>query len=219
MPLTARIDRAAFERLDAGDIALTDILADGVFPLIARPVNSHAGLGLERLDTAAAIGSYLAERQEGEFYISRFVDYRSADGLYRKYRIVLVDGRPFACHMALADQWRIWYLNAGMRENAEKRAVEAAFMAGFDEDFARRHAGALGALAQRIGLDYFAIDCAEMPNGDLLVFEADIAMIVHDMDDPKIYPYKPPQMRKVFDAFRALLHRTGKSSAASGVAA
>jgi hypothetical protein len=219
MPLTARLTRDTFARLDAGEIALTDVLDDGVFPLIARPVNSHAGLGLERLDDAGRIGPYLAERHEGEFYISRFVDYRSADGLYRKYRIVFVDGRPFACHMALAEQWRIWYLNAGMRENAEKRAAEAAFMASFDEDFAQRHAGAFHALAERIGLDYFAIDCAEMPDGDLVMFEADIAMIVHDMDDPKIYPYKPPQMRKVFDAFRTMLYRAGKPSAASVVAA
>lgn len=219
VPLTARIDRATFERLGGGEIPLTDILGDGAFPLIARPVNSHAGLGLERLDGAAAITPYLNERREAEFYVSRFVDYRSADGLYRKYRIVFVDGRPFACHMAIADQWRIWYLNAGMRENAEKRMAEAAFMAEFDEDFGRRHAVVLGTLADRIGLDYFAIDCAEMPTGELLLFEADIAMIVHDMDDPQIYPYKPPQMRKVFDAFRAMLRRAGKRATASVAAA
>jgi hypothetical protein len=220
MPLTARLDRVTCERLEGGEVALGDVLADGVFPLIMRPVNSHAGLGLERLDDPSAIGPYLAGRPEEEFYLSRFVDYRSADGLYRKYRIVFVGGRPFACHMALADQWRIWYLNAGMRENAEKRAAEAQFMASFDEDFARRHAAAFDALVARIGLDYFAIDCAEMPNGDLLVFEADIAMIVHDMDDGRIYPYKPPQMRKVFDAFRAMLQRTGnKPSSAAEVAA
>jgi hypothetical protein len=41
-------------------------------------------------------------------------------------------------------------------------------------------------------------------------------MIVHAMDSPEIFPYKPPQMRKVFDAFRAMLHaRSGRRSAAS----
>jgi len=120
--------------------------------------------------------------------------------------------------MALTDQWRIWYLNAGMRENADKRAAEAAFMATFDEVFVARHAPALSALVERIGLDYYAIDCAETPDGKLLVFEADIAMIVHDMDDGRIYPYKPPQMRKVFEAFRAMLYRAAKPAAA-GVAA
>lgn len=217
MPLTVRLDRLTCERLADGEVALTGLVADGIFPLIMRPVNSHAGLGLERLDDAAAIGPYLAGRPEEEFYLSRFVDYRSADGLYRKYRIVFVDGRPFACHMALADQWRIWYLNAGMRENAEKRAAEAQFMASFDEDFARRHAAAFDALVQRIGLDYFAIDCAETKDGKLLVFEADNAAIVHAMDPVDTFPYKVPQMRKVFAAFQAMLYKhsgTEKADAA-----
>ena len=37
--------------------------------------------------------------------------------------------------------------------------------------------------------------------------EADIAMIVHAMDSVEVYPYKAPQMRKVFAAFRDMLYR------------
>jgi hypothetical protein len=37
------------------------------------------------------------------------------------------------------------------------------------------------------------------------VFEADISMVVHDMDSAAIYPYKPPQMRKIFSAFSDML--------------
>jgi len=100
-----------------------------------------------------------------------------------------------------------------MRESAAKRDEEAQFFANFDDDFARRHAGALSAIATRIGLDYFAIDCAELRDGRLLLFEADIAMIVHAMDPPDVFPYKGPQMRKVFDAFRTyLLHKAGRAA-------
>lgn len=219
MPLTARIDRASLEDLGTGATALERILADGAFPLIVRPVDSHAGIGLARLESAAAVAGYLAERREAEFYISRFVDYPSADGLYRKYRIVLIDGRAYACHMAIADQWKIWYLNAGMKESAEKRAEEERFMAAFDEEFGRRHAAALATMAERVGLDYFGIDCAETADGQLLVFEADIAMIVHAMDDPAVYPYKGPQMRKVFDAFCAMLRRAAEKPSGAGLAA
>ncbi len=80
-------------------------------------------------------------------------------------------------------------------------------MEGFDAGFARRHASAFAALHRRIGLDYFAVDCAETQDGGLLIFEADVAMIVHDLDPPDLYPYKKSQMRKVFDAFEALLRR------------
>jgi hypothetical protein len=103
-----------------------------------------------------------------------------------------------------------------MKESAAKRAEEAQFMARFDSDFARRHGPALAAIAERVGLDYFGIDCAETAAGALLVFEGDIAMIVHAMDSPETFPYKPPQMRKVFDAFRAMLHaRSGRRSAST----
>jgi hypothetical protein len=216
MPMTRRIGRGDVVKLGAGATALPELLPDGGFPLIARPVGSHAGHGLKKLDDTAAIAAYLGGRPEAEFYLSRFVDYRSADGLYRKYRIVFIGGLPFACHMAITDQWMIYYLNANMKESAAKRAEEAQFMADFDGDFARRHGPALAAIAERVGLDYFGIDCAETIDGALLVFEADIAMIVHAMDSPEIFPYKPPQMRKVFDAFRAMLHaRSGRRSAAS----
>ena len=30
-------------------------------------------------------------------------------------------------------------------------------------------------------------------------------MIVHDLDPAELYPYKKPQMRKLFDAFEAFL--------------
>ena len=36
---------------------------------------------------------YLADRPEPEFFVTRFIDYAKEDGLFRKYRIVLVDGR------------------------------------------------------------------------------------------------------------------------------
>ena len=71
-------------------------------------------------------------RPEPEFFVSRFVDYAGDDGLFRKYRIVIVDGRPYACHMAIADRWDIWYLNAGMAFSESKRLEEANFMRTFD---------------------------------------------------------------------------------------
>jgi glutathione synthase/RimK-type ligase-like ATP-grasp enzyme len=207
IPLTVRAGRASLAQLAAGAMPIAQLLPDGGFPIVVRPVGSHAGRGLKKLDTPAALVSYLAEQSAAEFYLSRYVDYHSADGLFRKYRIAFIAGRPYACHMAITDQWMIYYLNANMKESAAKRAEEERFMTAFDGDFARRHGAALGAIAERVGLDYFGIDCAETAAGELLLFEADIAMIVHAMDSPAIFPYKPPQMRKVFDAFCAMLRR------------
>jgi len=109
--------------------------------------------------------------------------------------------------MAIADRWDIWYLNAGMAGDANKRLEEATFMSTFDIGFGRRHRTALAAMAARVGLDYFIVDCAETKDGSLLIFEADNTAVVHNMDLPDIFPYKPPQMRKIFAAFIAMLER------------
>ena len=141
------------------------------------------------------------------FYLSPFIDYSSRDGLFRKLRIAVIDGQPFVAHMAISDHWMVHYLNAGMAELPARRAEEAAMMATFDIYFARRHAEAFRLLGERIGLDYFAIDCAEDQQGRLLIFEADTAMIVHDMDPPDLYPYKGPAMAELFAAFQDLVRR------------
>jgi hypothetical protein len=101
----------------------------------------------------------------------------------------------------------IHYLNAGMTDSAEKRAEEERFMANFDQDFALRHADAFRAIHQRIGLDYVGMDCGETADGELLIFEVDSNMIVHAMDPVDLFPYKQPQMHKVFGAFQDMLLR------------
>ena len=216
MPPTYRLHGQRLREL-VGEQMDTPTLPAGLrFPLIARPVDSHAGQQLHRLDDAAALLAMLAageQTQTGEFFISNYIDYRNADGLFRKYRIVLIEGRPFPCHLAISSHWMIHYLNAGMAESAEKRAEEANFMANFSA-FATRHAQALNAIQQTLGLDYLGIDCAETADGDLLIFEVDPAMVAHAMDPVDIFPYKQAPMRQLFAAFREMLFRAaGKGGA------
>jgi hypothetical protein len=210
IPATLGVTRAQLSDVARSSLPFADIAAELQFPVIVRPRGSHAGVGLAKADDCAALDRYLADRPEQEFFVSRFVDYASDDGLFRKYRVVFVDGRPYACHMAIADRWDIWYLNAGMSDSAPKRLEEETFMGTFDIGFGRRHQTALTGIADRIGLDYFTIDCAENKRGDLLVFEADNTAVVHNMDSPVLFPYKPPQMRAIFEAFAAMLHRRAR---------
>lgn len=203
-PPTLRLDRGALAPLLRG--APPDTLHPGLgWPLILRPVGSHAGAGMERVGDALHLADLLAETGTAQFYLTRFVDYRGPQGLFAKARVVLIDGRPYPVHLALSEDWIVHYLSAGMDRHADRRAAEAAWMAGFHQDFARRHAAALAGLARRIGLDYVGFDCAETADGRLLVFEVDVALIVHDMDDPALFPAKPPAMRQLFGAFQALL--------------
>jgi glutathione synthase/RimK-type ligase-like ATP-grasp enzyme len=207
MPPTIRVSRSTLEDLARGLVQPCDLQREIYFPLIARPVDSHAGRGLVKLDAAQEIVPYIADNENSEFFVSPFVDYRSSDGLFRKYRIIWVDGQPYPCHMAISDDWKLWYYNAGMSTNAAKRDEEARFMTAFDDGFGRRHAAALSAIVEKFGLEYMGIDCAEMPDGRLLVFEGAVAMVAHNMDSPSLYPYKGPQMRKLFASFNDMLKR------------
>jgi glutathione synthase/RimK-type ligase-like ATP-grasp enzyme len=175
------------------------------FPLIVRPLRSQAGKGLARLDCTRDIDNYLAAQDEAVFYLAPYIDYRSADGLYRKCRLVLMAGKAYVCHYAISKNWVVHYQSAGMEQAAERREEEARFMADFDEGFGLRHAAALEEIGRRIGLDYVVIDCGETPSGQLLFFEADNVSFVHAVDSVDMYPYKQVQMTKVFAAFRAML--------------
>lgn len=204
MPPSVRVSRVMLEEVGQG--TLTDPI--GAFPIIVRPVDSHAGRGLARIGDTGEIAEYLAARQEQEFFIARFIDYRSRDGFYRKYRIALIDGKPYPCHMGISEHWMIHYANAGMAESAAKREEEARFMTDFDAEFGLRHQDAWKGLHGCLGLDYLIVDCGETQDGKLLVFEMDTGAVIHAMDPVDVFPYKTPGMRKVFSAFRDMLEKT-----------
>lgn len=210
VPKIARLTRSELACFANGLMEPEDFLDGHGFPIIARPLDSHAGAGLHKLDGPSDVAAYLANQADEAFYIAEFVDYRGPDGLFRKWRIAVIEGHPFICHMALNDRWMIHYLNAGMTESADKRAAEARSFAEFDTAFVGRHGATLAEIAQRMGLDYFTIDCSVTAGGELLLFEADNAMVIHDMDPPTMYPYKGPHMRQVFARFGEFLGRRSR---------
>ena len=205
MPATVMAKRQDLVRVQRREISLDEVMAGGRFPIIVRPPDSQGGKDLVKVDGVEDLGAYLARLPNDEFYISNFIDYSSGDGQFRKYRVVLVQGRPFGCHLAISSNWMIHYVNANMDASAAKRKEEEDFFARFDDEFAVKHRESLQSIHERVGLDYLGIDCAETPDRKLLVFEVDNAAIVHAFDDPALYPYKPAAMRKIFTAFRAML--------------
>jgi glutathione synthase/RimK-type ligase-like ATP-grasp enzyme len=205
MPPTVLVKRNDLAAMASGELDLDTVLPRVDFPVIVRPANSHAGRGLEKLGSATELAAYLASREGDDFYIAPFIDYSSGDGQFRKYRVILVDGKPFLAHMGISSNWMVHYLNAGMAENAGKRAEEARTMESFATGFAQRHGPALATIAERTQLAYVGIDCAEAQDGKLLIFEVDSNMVVHDLDSPDLYPYKRVQMQKLFAAFESLL--------------
>lgn len=186
------------------------------FPIVIKPADAHDERRAEKIDTSAELGLYLSKRLESAFLVSPLIDCRNGDGLYRKFRVFFIDRRPYACHLAVSDAWNTSYVEARMEADARRRREEERFFATFDDDFAARHESTFATLVERVGLTYFGIDCAETSSGELAVFKADHTLLVHDMDPVDVFPYKPAQMRRIFDAFSAYLYRAANEKGAEG---
>ena len=208
IPVTIGVSRAQLVELSRGDHSHRSTSRPILrFPLIVRPRGSHAG-ARPCEDRRSCRDRRTISRRTGAG-ILRFAFRRlrqATTARIAKYRIVFVDGQPYACHMAIVDRWDIWYLNAGMSHSADKRLEETDIHAHVR---CRLCVVAIGlrssGIAERIGLDYFTVDCAETRRGSLLVFEADNTAIVHDMDCAELFRLQAAADARIFDAFATML--------------
>lgn len=192
------------------DLADAEALA---FPVIIRPSGGHAGKGLARLETPDDLFGYLKTAAEVWFYVAPFIDYRSADGFWRKYRVIFVDGRPLPYHLGIHTDWAVWYYNARMDLEAWKREEEARFVSDISIAFPAPALAALRGLGERVGLDYFGLDCGVMPDGRLVVFEVETGMLVHSWDPPALFPYKRGCALAIARATEAMIDRAAATRA------
>ncbi|MBS0654465.1 MAG: hypothetical protein JSR46_01700 [Verrucomicrobia bacterium] len=176
------------------------------YPFIIRPLHSFGGHGLSKIEKQSDLESYLETHFESQFFTSPFIDYSSSDGLFRKYRIAVVDGKAFPVHMAINEKWALWYYSSGMLESEEKIAEEVNFLLNFDTSgLGKKYGAAIEQLAKKIGSEYFVLDCAETKTGELLIFEGGHDMVVHDMESPTRFPVKNEKMQELFRAFQTML--------------
>jgi hypothetical protein len=205
VPESVRIERGRLETHAAPAAAL-----ELHFPLLIRPVDSHRGDGLERLSNGRDLRDYLLRQDASAFTICPFVDYRSSDGYYRKYRTIVVDGVPYPYHLAISDRWMVHYTGSLMEHYAWMREEEERFLRDPASIFPRWNE-TFGDIARALGLEYFGVDYALDADGSILIFECSGGMLVHCREDPATFGYKYGYVPRIFDAFDRLL-RYGTSS-------
>jgi tetratricopeptide (TPR) repeat protein len=199
--------------IDASVVAVREVEREALiagtietpFPIIARPVGSHAGHGLERLESPSDAAAYAGRVPAGAYFVSPYVDYAGSDGYFRKYRWVFIEGEPYPVHLAISPNWMIHYYNAPMADHAWMRDEEERFLADYREALGPGIDRTLRDLASRVGLDYFGIDASVGRDGRLLVFEADAAMLVHTTDPVDLYPYKHRYVPRIYRALEKMI--------------
>ena len=181
-----------------------DVLSMQV-PFLIRPIDTHSGQDFVSIQSKAGVEHYLSTNQADTYYISKYIDCSNADGFFRKFRLALIDKKPYVCHLAISDAWVVHYIDAHMELSPEKLQEEEQFMREFDSTFVAQYGACLSRVAHQIDLDYVVLDCAISKDGRLVLFEADNGAWIHDTDAPDIYPYKSEIMNRAFSAFTQML--------------
>ncbi len=149
--------------VEAGDVRL---------PFLFREAGAHGGHKLELVTGIAPTDLRELDRFAFDgraFYATEFVDFASRDGLYRKYRVLVINGRPFPRHLIITDSWNIHVESRAvlMEGSEDLRAEEAHHIRSFKPEAWP----VFGRLWERLQLDYFGVDFALAADGSLIIFE------------------------------------------------
>jgi hypothetical protein len=172
-------------------------------PSLLRPIGSHGGDGVVRALAAIDLPGVVA----APHFLTDFHDYQSPDGTWRKYRMIFVDGKPYPYHLAISDHWLVHYFSADMLADPAKRSLEELFLADPQQYIGDAAMRAIAAIGERLDLDFAGIDFSLLPDGRVLVFEANATMLVHLHDSMEDFPYKHRYVPRIFEAFGKMLHK------------
>lgn len=135
------------------------------WPVLLRPVGTHSSIGLTRVDSARQLRAL--EAVPKDLLVTDFIDFHSGDGLYRKYRMIWVDGTMFRRHVIAAVDWNVTGKSrVDMVDRPETISAEKEFLASgsaLDDRVAE--------LFRIVGLDFGVIDFALSDTGEIIVFE------------------------------------------------
>ena len=100
------------------------------------------------------------------------------------------------------------YFSADMIDHPAKRDEGFRFLEAPAEVLGPRALAALAAIGQRLDLDYCGADFSLLPDGRVLLFEANATMLVHPETEP-VLERKNTHIDRILEAFDVLLEPRG----------
>jgi tetratricopeptide (TPR) repeat protein len=178
-------------------------------PLLLRTAGMHGGESVRRIATEDALAwACAAMCDDDTIYATAFHEYASPDGFYRKYRAIFVDRTPYPYHLAISPDWLVHYFSADMSAYPWKLAEELAYLDDAPSVLGERAWAVLAAIARRMDLDYCGVDFTLLPDGRVLLFEANATMLVHPEEEDGPLASKNPYVTRIFAAFDGLVRRS-----------
>ena len=176
----------------AGASTLTEhVQAQGhAYPVLLRAPGRHGSAGLLRIDDADALARVdVAVRS---CTVTDFVDFRSADGLWRKYRFVYAGDRLFRRHMLVDAEWNL--VGAARRFMRDRPALLEEEQAWLEEPVMLENDSIEARVMHQfraVQLDFGAIDCALLADGNLVVFELNACLQLTNAPSQAISERRP----------------------------
>ena len=180
------------------------------FPLLVRAVGFHTGYHFAQVATVQELSAAVSDFPGDDVCVIERLDARDSEGMYRKYRVMFVDGGLYPLHLAVSRDWKVHYFTADMADSPANRAKDEAFLADMAGAIGQRAVAGLERIRTALALDYGGVDFAVNAQGEILFFEANATMVVYPpVADPK-WAYRSPAVEAVLAAVRTMLvHRAG----------
>ena len=180
------------------------------FPLLVRAVGFHTGYHFAQVATVQELRAAVSDFPGDDVCVIERLDARDSEGMYRKYRVMFVDGGLYPLHLAVSRDWKVHYFTADMADSPANRAKDEAFLADMANAIGQRAVAGLERIRTALALDYGGVDFAVDAQGEILFFEANATMVVYPpVADPK-WAYRSPAVEAVLAAVRTMLvHRAG----------
>lgn len=157
-------------------------------PFIFRPAGGQAGIGMVLIRTKEDLCELEQFAFDGrEFYMIEYVDFVSKDGLYRKYRYFVIGGKVYPGHLIISEHWDIHkdqrYHTSEQRSYSDTEQEERAFLKKWD----RKVVPIFKGFYEKLGLDYFGVDCGFDKKGNMVIFEINACMNIFSPEKDASY--------------------------------
>jgi tetratricopeptide (TPR) repeat protein len=169
-----------------------------------------------RVATPRELAAALPTLPGDRLSVIEFLDARSAEGLIRKYRVMMIGGQLYPAHAAISRDWKVHFFSSAPEDAAELRAEDQAFLENMERVLGGTTLAALRRIQQTLHLDYAGIDFSIGPNGELLVFEANATMNVQSPEGDEMWAYRRGPVQRIADAVRTLFFTKAFSRQSSG---
>lgn len=175
------------------------------FPAIARVAGTHEGRILGLFHSLNELQPHLIDAQQK--IVTEFVDYRSPDGLYRKYRVFFFGRHIVLRHLIVSDSWNVHAPDRKrfMAPRPDLVDEERQLFADPAGAFPPPVRQSLAAIRDQMELDLFGLDFGLTPEGKLLLFEANATMNFFPFMELSKFPHVVQCLEPAREAFASLL--------------